>query len=147
MQIAQKVTLGDLIERFFTVVSFYISIFLQLNYYIRCVKSARIRSYSGPHFPAFGLNTERYRIQEYLSVFSSNAEKCRSEKCIPFTQCKLNQSPCESLSFAIRSNDAFEILTANLFFSYFNACILRAAQWLADCAGKPKVSGSSSAAS
>ena len=25
-----------------------------------CVKSVRIRSYSGPHFPAFGLNTERY---------------------------------------------------------------------------------------
>ena len=29
-----------------------------------CVKSVRIRSYTGPHFPAFGLNTERYsRIQ------------------------------------------------------------------------------------
>ena len=27
-----------------------------------CAKSVRIRSYSGPYFPAFGLNTERYRI-------------------------------------------------------------------------------------
>ena len=27
-----------------------------------CVKSARIRSYSGPHFPAFGLNTKRYSV-------------------------------------------------------------------------------------
>ena len=27
---------------------------------IHCVKSVRIRSYSGPHFPAFGLNTERF---------------------------------------------------------------------------------------
>ena len=26
------------------------------------VKSARIRSYSGLHFPAFGLNTERYSV-------------------------------------------------------------------------------------
>ena len=26
---------------------------------IHCVKSVRIRSYSGPYFPAFGLNTER----------------------------------------------------------------------------------------
>ena len=26
-----------------------------------CVKSVRFRSYSGPYFPAFGLNTERYR--------------------------------------------------------------------------------------
>ena len=30
--------------------------------YKHCVKSVRIRSYSGPHFPAFGLNTERYSI-------------------------------------------------------------------------------------
>ena len=27
-----------------------------------CVKSVHIRSYSGPHFPAFGLNTERYSV-------------------------------------------------------------------------------------
>ena len=37
-----------------------------LNYFvisiimIHCVKNVRIRSYSGPHFFAFGLNTERY---------------------------------------------------------------------------------------
>ena len=27
-----------------------------------CVKSVRIRCYSGPHVPAFGLNTERYGV-------------------------------------------------------------------------------------
>ena len=27
-----------------------------------CVKSVRIRRYSGPHFPTFGLNTERYPV-------------------------------------------------------------------------------------
>ena len=27
-----------------------------------CVKSVCIRSYSGPHFPAFRLNTERYSV-------------------------------------------------------------------------------------
>ena len=27
-----------------------------------CVKSVRIRSYPGPHFPAPGLNTERYEV-------------------------------------------------------------------------------------
>ena len=27
-----------------------------------CVKSARIRSYFGQYFPAFGLNTERYHV-------------------------------------------------------------------------------------
>ena len=28
------------------------------------VKSVRIRSFSGPHFPAYGLNTERYLIHK-----------------------------------------------------------------------------------
>ena len=27
-----------------------------------CVKGVRIQSYSGPHFHAFGLNTERYSV-------------------------------------------------------------------------------------
>ena len=27
-----------------------------------CVKTVRIRSYSGPHFPTFGLNMERYGV-------------------------------------------------------------------------------------
>ena len=27
-----------------------------------CVKTVRIRSYSGPYFPAFGLNTEGYSV-------------------------------------------------------------------------------------
>ena len=30
----------------------------RFNYH--CVKNIRIRSFSGPHFPTFGLNTERY---------------------------------------------------------------------------------------
>ena len=33
---------------------------LYFIFFIRCVRSARIWSYSGPHFPVFGLNTERY---------------------------------------------------------------------------------------
>ena len=39
-----------------------------------CVKSVRIRSYSGPHFssnfPAFGLNTERYCIPRIRTLFT-----------------------------------------------------------------------------
>ena len=34
-------------------------------YYVHCVKSVGIRNYSGPYFPAFGLNTERYGVSEY----------------------------------------------------------------------------------
>ena len=40
---------------------------------LHCVKRVRIRSYSGPHFPAFGLNTP------YISVFSPNVGKCGPE--------------------------------------------------------------------
>ena len=29
---------------------------------VHCVKNVLIRSYSGPYFPAFGLNTERYGV-------------------------------------------------------------------------------------
>ena len=38
---------------------------------ILCVKSVRLRSYSGSHFPAFGLNTERYIVyRESLRIQS-----------------------------------------------------------------------------
>ena len=43
--------------------------FLSTQHY---VKSVRIRSYSGPYFPAFGLNTGD---KGYLSLFSLNARK------------------------------------------------------------------------
>ena len=32
---------------------------------IHCEKSVRILNYSGPHFPAFGQNTERYEVETY----------------------------------------------------------------------------------
>ena len=36
---------------------------IQLPSTMHCVKSVRIRSFSGPCFPAFGLNTERYSVE------------------------------------------------------------------------------------
>ena len=50
--------------------------------FIHCVKSVRILSYSGPHFPAFGLNTERYsvlRISPYSVRMRENAHQNNSE--------------------------------------------------------------------
>ena len=41
------------------------------------MKGVRIQKLSGPHFPAFGLNSIS---EEYLSVFSPNAGTCRPEK-------------------------------------------------------------------
>ena len=34
-----------------------------------CVKFVRIRSCSGPYFPAFGLNTERYGVEDIQSKY------------------------------------------------------------------------------
>ena len=34
----------------------------QKKYFTHCVKRVRIRSYYGPYFPAFALNTERYGV-------------------------------------------------------------------------------------
>ena len=48
------------LKRSRTIFSFVFS--LELYIMKHCVKSVRIRSYSNPHFPAFGLHTERYGV-------------------------------------------------------------------------------------
>ena len=35
---------------------------IDCSWIINCVKKVRIRSFPGPYFPAFGLNTERYSV-------------------------------------------------------------------------------------
>ena len=40
-----------------------------------CLKSFRIRSYSGSYFSAFGVNTERYSVSLRMPVFNPNAGK------------------------------------------------------------------------
>ena len=62
---------------------------LQLLQHLHCVKSVRIRSYSGLHFPAFRLNTERYSLS---SRIQSGCGKIRTR--IPpnkdtFEQCSI----------------------------------------------------------
>ena len=37
-------------------------IFIGFSWRYHCVRSLRIRNYFGPHFPAFGQNTERYGV-------------------------------------------------------------------------------------
>ena len=43
---------------------------------VSLLKSVRIRSYSGPYFPAFGLNTERHGVSLHIQ---SEYRKCRPE--------------------------------------------------------------------
>ena len=42
---------------------------------LHCVKSVRIRSFSGPYFPAFGLNTERKSISPYSVGMRENTDQ------------------------------------------------------------------------
>ena len=44
---------------------------------IHCVKRVHIRSFSGPLFPAFGLNTERYEVSLCIQ---SESGKIRTRK-------------------------------------------------------------------
>ena len=49
----------------------------QLTAVFHCVKGIRYRSFSGPFFLTFGVNTEIYRV---MSIFSPNVEKYGPEK-------------------------------------------------------------------
>ena len=53
--------------------------FPSLTLIIYCVKSVRIRSYSGPHFLAFRVNTERYSVSPYSVRMRENADPNNSE--------------------------------------------------------------------
>ena len=70
-----------------------IRIFLNIH---DSVKSVRIRSYSGPQFPAFGLNTKSYGVSLRIKskcgkcgLFSSSAcrEKYLHFRCLVYAKC------------------------------------------------------------
>ena len=50
-----------------------------LDWQFAGLKMSKYGVFSGPYFPAFGLNTEKY---PYLSVFSLNAGKYKPEKTL-----------------------------------------------------------------
>ena len=56
---------------------------------LHCVKSVRIRSYSGPYLPALGLNAERYRLalrvqtfimEQFVEMLTAVARKIKERK-------------------------------------------------------------------
>ena len=58
----------------------FLYLFLKFDYLLggistHCAKNVRIRSYSGPYFYAFGLNTERYSLSLHIQ---SKCEKLRN---------------------------------------------------------------------
>ena len=47
---------------------------------VKCVKNVRIRSFSGPYFLAFGLNTERYSISLCIQSKCGNTDQKKNSK-------------------------------------------------------------------
>ena len=64
------------------------------NLNLHCLKSVRIRSYSGPYFPAFGLNTESYGVY-IISCFrpATLLKKRLWHMCIPVNFAKFLRKP------------------------------------------------------
>ena len=87
-KIGLKIRLKILWDDIF-IIMFYLEVshieILEITWTNHCVKSVRIRSYSGPYFPRIFPHSKWIRIDtEYLSVFSPNAGKCGTEKISVF---------------------------------------------------------------
>ena len=52
---------------------------LSVHNHNHCVKSVGIRSFSGPYLPAFGLNTERYKVSVHIQA---ECWKIWTRKCL-----------------------------------------------------------------
>ena len=78
------------------------------------MKSVRIWSYSGPYFPAFGLNTERYQVSLRIH---SNCRKIR-------TRITPNTDTFYAVTFMEEISPNPEALCANtsIFSSGWNSC-------------------------
>ena len=57
------------------------------------VKSVRIRSFSGPYFPALGLNTEGYSVSLHIQVKCAKTRTKKTPNMDTFTQCTGQREP------------------------------------------------------
>ena len=75
-----------------------------------CVKSVRTRRYSGPHFHAFGLNTERYRVSLRIQSECGKMRTRITQIQTLLTQCILHTiTACKSAV----NNCFYKMLTYN----------------------------------
>ena len=51
-------------------------------FYIHCVKSVRVRSFSSPYFPALGQNTEIYGVSLFIQSKSGKVPTLSPIRCI-----------------------------------------------------------------
>ena len=71
------------------IIEFYITLLIHVGFFAilhkkinlnHCVKSVRIRSFSGPYFSAFGLNTDRYEVSLRIQSKCGKTGKYGPEK-------------------------------------------------------------------
>ena len=64
-----------------------VTLFILHSQYCHCVKSVRIRSYSGPYFLAFGLNTDQNNSEYglFYAACTVNIALCDTKKAITFS--------------------------------------------------------------
>ena len=66
-------------------------------HYQHCVKSVRIWNYSGPHFPAFGLNAERYGISLRIKSKCEKMQTGITPNADAFHAVQLSKDKCSSI--------------------------------------------------
>ena len=79
------------------------------------VKSVRIRNYSGPYFPAFGLNTERYGVSHHIQSECGKIRTRITRNTDTFYAVSLHiQSRCRKIRTRIAPNtDTFYAVCTN----------------------------------
>ena len=129
-----------------------------------CVKSVHIRSYSGPYFPAFGLNMERYGVSlRILSEWRKNMGQNNSEyrnflhndscswtlaKRVLDVTSNIRVFPKSDCSEQKKSGTKFrKAIAVEKPLAVISSRLSTGVKWLATCARKLKVPGSSPAAS
>ena len=80
------------------------------------VKSVRIRSFSDPLFPAFGLSTERYKVSKQLSISAISSINIKTEVVTLKGQpCKLCNNKHMIASTQITNSEIFAFIAVLVF--------------------------------
>ena len=77
------------------------------NRSLHCVKSGRIRSFSGPHFTVIGLNTERYRVSLRIQSECGKIRTIITPNTDTFHTLILIQGKCNRVDTSRVSTDKF----------------------------------------
>ena len=99
---------------------------------LHCVKSVRIRSYSGPHFPAFGLNTDRVSLRIHSECgkmrtrITPNRDTFHASLDVPPTKSSLIEDEFQMQIFSVNGGSINQRLN-QLYVNYeiFTVCIER----------------------